>query len=170
MRSALRMSMAPGRRRILTGGQIMNLKDCVDFAKQNPFCSVATMDAEQPRVRTLQLDWADESGFYFASMTPKDLSKQLRRNPRVEVCFFNHAGNLMEVRQMRLTGRVEFITDAAAVQRANQLRAPLAPMIKQSVGVVMETTTDVFRIAHGEAHFWMIPDILKEHQLERVRF
>ena len=71
---------------------------------------------------------------------------------------------------MRLTGSVEFVQDVAAIQRANQLRAPLGPMIKQTVGIDMETVTEVFGIGHVEAHFWMVPDILREHSLKRVRF
>jgi pyridoxamine 5'-phosphate oxidase len=151
----------------------MNLQDCIDFAKQNPLAFVSTTEGDQPRVRTLQLDAADESGFYFAVMTSKEVSKQLHRNPRVEVCFFNHAANLMEARQMRLTGTIEFVADEVAHQRALGLRAPLAPMLKQTVGIdeaEIGRMTEVFRISHGEAHFWMIPDIMKEHELERVRF
>ena len=148
----------------------MNLQDCINFAKQNPFCSVATEEGDQPRVRTLQLDCADESGFYFAIMPSKEVSKQLHSNPKAEVCFLHPAPNLMEVRQMRLTGAIEFIDDADAKKRACDLRAPLAPMLRQTVGVELDAVTEVFRISHGEIHFWMIPDIMKEHELERVRF
>ena len=34
----------------------------------------------------------------------------------------------------------------------------------------LDQTNEVFRISHGEAHFWTIPDILKEPQLERIKF
>ena len=144
----------------------MDLQDCIKFAKENPMCAVSTMDGDQPRVRTLQLDWADETGFYFAVIPLKEVSKQLHRNPKVEVCFYNRAAQIMETRQMRLTAEIEFIDDEEAVNRAYQLRAALEPI----VGRPLKPLTEVFRISHGEAHFWTIPDILKEPQLERVRF
>jgi pyridoxamine 5'-phosphate oxidase len=148
----------------------MNLQDCVSFARQNSLCFVSTTDGDQPRVRTMRLDWADESGFYFCVLRPKEACKQLHGNPKVEVCFFNHAADAGEWRQMRLTGTVEFVSDAAAGLRAYQARAGLEPMLRETMGVDLQSMIEVFRLAHGEAHFWTIADILKEHELERVKF
>ena len=144
----------------------MEFKDCIQFAQENPMCAVSTVDGDQPRVRTLQLDWADETGLYFAVFSTKEVSRQLHANPKVEVCFYNHAPQVMETRQMRITAQVEFVDDEGAVDRAYQLRAALEPI----VGRPLKPLTEVFRISHGEAHFWTIPDIGKERQLERVRF
>ena len=38
------------------------------------------------------------------------------------------------------------------------------------IGRPLEPITEVFRIGAGEAHFWTLIDILRESQLERVRF
>jgi pyridoxamine 5'-phosphate oxidase len=144
----------------------MDLQDCIKFAKENPMCAVSTIDGDQPRVRTLQLDWADETGFYFGIFSPKEISRQLHVNPKVEVCFYNHAEQLMETRQMRITAEVEFVDDEESVNRAYKLRAALEPM----AGRPLKPLTEVFRISHGEARFWTIPDSLKEPRLERIRF
>ncbi len=144
----------------------MNLQDCIQFATENPFPSVATMEGDQPRVRTLMLDWADETGFYFAVLSPKAVYRQLKEHPKVEICFFNHASDLGQVRQMRLTGVVDFPDNQMVRQKALQARAGL----DQIVGKPLEPLTEIFRVKSGEIHFWTMMDILKEPQLERVKF
>gem|GEM_PF-6749385 len=41
----------------------MDLQDYIDFAKENPICSLATLDGNQPRERTYQI-----SKFTFSTM------------------------------------------------------------------------------------------------------
>ena len=88
---------------------IMDLKECVNFASENPLCYLATVEADQPRVRALIMDYADETGLYFATLSPKNMSKQLHANPKVEVCFYNNAPDIMQARMMRICGTVEFL-------------------------------------------------------------
>lgn len=59
----------------------MNYLDCINFAKENPFCFLATMDGDQPRVRTILMVIADETGFYFETFPNKDMSMQMHTNP-----------------------------------------------------------------------------------------
>ena len=40
----------------------------------------------------------------------------------------------------------------------------------QIAGEPIEPLTEIFRIRSGEAHFWTMADILKEPELERIRF
>jgi pyridoxamine 5'-phosphate oxidase len=144
----------------------MEFQDCITFATEHPVCQVATMDRKQPRVRTLLLLGADEKGFAFVTFSPKQLVHQLRRNPRVEVCFYNNAADLADAKQMRVTGEVEFLEDKETLDKAYETRAFLEPI----VGRPLRPLTVVFRISSGEAHFWTIPDVLKEPTLERIRF
>ena len=65
----------------------MELQDYTQFATENPVCYLATAEGDQPRVRTWLLWFADESGFYFVAMAPKEVTKQMQQNPKVEVCF-----------------------------------------------------------------------------------
>jgi pyridoxamine 5'-phosphate oxidase len=41
----------------------MGLKDYIAFASEHRVCQLATADGDQPRVRTLLMWHADESGF-----------------------------------------------------------------------------------------------------------
>ena len=144
----------------------MDFQDCIKFATENPVCYVATMDGDQPRVRTFLLWYADESGFYFITMSPKEVSKQLQQNPKVEVCFYNNPAELMGARQMRVTGEAEFLDDEEVKEKAYQTRSFLDAIAGKSVRPI----TQVFRISTGEAHFWTMADNLKEPELERIKF
>jgi pyridoxamine 5'-phosphate oxidase len=144
----------------------MDLTDCTGFATAHPICFLATEDGGRPRVRPLLLWFADERGFYFMTMNPKELSEQLHRDPHVEVCFYNGAGELPDARSMRVTGAVEFLDDAELVHRVSEERAALEGLI----GRPLEPIAEVFRISTGEARFWSLTDILKERELEPIAF
>jgi pyridoxamine 5'-phosphate oxidase len=144
----------------------VELRDCIEFASQNPICYAATADGDQPRVRALLLWFADERGFYFMTMSPKRFCRQLHENPKVEVCFYNGAGELPEAKMMRVTGAAEFLDDLELVRRVAAERAALEGII----GRPLQPITEVFRVAAGEARFWTLTDILKEDQLDSVRF
>jgi pyridoxamine 5'-phosphate oxidase len=144
----------------------VNLTDCVTFANEHPVCYLATADDGQPRVRALLLWLADQRGFYFMTMSPKRLSAQLHRDPRVEVCFYNGAAELPDARSMRVTGEVEFLDDVELTRKIAEERAALEGII----GRPLEPLVEVFRIHSGEAWFWTLADILKEPRVERVLF
>ncbi len=142
----------------------MNVQECVEFANQNPVCFLASMDGSQPRVRTVLLVKADDSGFYFDLLSPKKVVRQLLENPKAEVCFYNNASDLMQARQMRVTGVMELVEDEAVIQQVASDRS----FLDQLAGQPTAPLTRVFRLSHGEIHFWTMHDILKEDQLERV--
>ena len=147
-------------------GGIMELCDCLRFASEHPVCYLASEDGDQARVRPLLLWFADDSGFYFMTMSPKRLSEQLHRNPKVEICFFNGAGELPDAEAMRVTGAVEFMDDAELTRKVAEERSALEGII----GRPLEPITEVFRLTHGEASFWTLADVLRERELPRVVF
>jgi pyridoxamine 5'-phosphate oxidase len=63
----------------------MNNQDCIRFANENPLCSLATIDNNQPRVRLVGMWFADETGFYFQTGGVKEIPKQLRKTPALRV-------------------------------------------------------------------------------------
>ena len=144
----------------------MKLTDYTALASEHPICYVATEDGDQPRVRPLLLWFADARGFYFMTMSPKRFSAQLHQNPKVEVCFYNGAAELPEAQMMRLTGSVEFVDDAELIRKVSEERAALEGII----GRPLEPIAEVLRIASGETRFWTLMDILKEPELEMLRF
>jgi pyridoxamine 5'-phosphate oxidase len=87
----------------------MNFKDCIKFANENPTSYIATVDGDQPRVRGFWMWFADETGFYFHTGAMKPVYSQLKKNSKVEACFFHPAedGGIM----MRVAGTVEFLDD-----------------------------------------------------------
>ncbi len=144
----------------------LDFQDCVKFANENPVCYVATTDGDQPRVRAFLMWFADETGFYFETFHPKAVYKQMQENPKVEVCFFNNPAELQNARMMRVTGEVEFLDDEELTNKIAEERA----FLDDFAGQPLKPYYRVFRISAGEAHFWTLYDILREPQLERVKF
>ena len=144
----------------------MDIQDCIKFATENPVCYLATADGAQPRVRTWLLWYADESGFYFVAMSPKDVAKQLQRNPKVEVCFYNNAADAADWKQMRVAGEVEFLEDEETLEKAYQNRSFLDDLVGFSVKPLVRPC----RISTGEAYFWTLANNFKESEIERLKF
>lgn len=90
-------------------GGIMNLKECIEFANKNPVCWLSTAEGDQPRVRGFLMWYADEKGFYFHTGTTKNVCKQLKKNPKIEVCFYNPGPGQRESTMLRVTGKVKFL-------------------------------------------------------------
>ena len=144
----------------------MNLQECINFATMNPLCSLATVDGDQPQVRIVMLMFADESGFYFETFPNKEMSKQMHQNPNVEVCFFNHAKEMMESKQLRIKGKVEFTDNPETIDRVYEIIKVLEPL----AGGPFKHLLEVYKIAHGDAHFWTMNDLGKESTLEHLKF
>ena len=144
----------------------MNLQDCIQFATENPICYAATVEGDQPRVRVLALWAANTDGFYFAILSPKRLSKQLKANPRMEVCFYNNPPDLGKARQMRVSGKVEFVHDKKLLKKA----IDEGGFLEKVTGRPLADLWEVIRIHSGEAYFWTLPDSMKEAELERIHF
>ena len=144
----------------------MNHQDCIQFANENSLCYVATVDGDQPHVRALLMWFADESGFHFGTMTTKRFYEQLVSNPKVELCFYNNAADMMAGRMMRITGTAEILEDEALKARLLTERA----FLEDLAGQPLEPVTKIFRVQSGEAHFWTMNDVLKERELERISF
>jgi pyridoxamine 5'-phosphate oxidase len=151
------------------GAGTIELQDCIDFANSNPVCFIATADGDQPRVRTVRMVCADESGFYYCLLSPKKVCTQLRANAKAEVCYYNNAPGITEARQMRITGLAERVDDPPLIKRAAQERAGL----EQITGEPVEPNIEIWRISHGDAHFWTLAQVGKQVQqlpLEHVQF
>ena len=144
----------------------MDFQECITFATENPVCYRATVDGDQPRVRGFLMWFANENGFYFAGLSPKEVSKQMHKNPKVEVCFYNNPAELQNAKMMRVTGEVEFLDDKELIKKVAEERA----FLSQIVGKPIEPYIEIFRIHTGESHFWTMMDVLKEPELERIRF
>ncbi|MCX6271837.1 MAG: pyridoxamine 5'-phosphate oxidase family protein [Bacteroidetes bacterium] len=137
----------------------MNLDDCIRFTNENQICYLATSENNQPRVRALHFWFADNSGFYFQTGSNKDFTRQLVENPKTEVCFYHH--EKMIGTMLRLTGEVEFLTDRALKEKAIQDR----PYLKEFGLTADSPGMIIFRIAHGQGHFWTMENNFKPKEI-----
>ena len=144
----------------------MEFQDCIQFATENPVCYLATVEGDQPRVRTFLLWYADESGFYFIPLSTKQVFEQLQRNPKLELCFYNNAPDPANWKHMRVRGKAEFLEDKETLERAYENRSFLDPLLGFSAKPYLRP----FRVAAGEAYFWTLPDNLKEAEVEKLSF
>jgi len=144
----------------------MKIDEFIHFAKDNPVCYLATCDKHQPRVRAVLLFFADKTGFYFGTLSPKDMCKQMKKNPKVEVCFYNNPHDFAQAKQMRISGEVEFVNDPRLIHRLHEERLFLDDM----AGKNLEEYSVVFKVIAGDIHFWTISDVMNEKQLEHLAF
>jgi len=99
--------------------------------------------------------FADQTGFYFQTGAVKELYKQLKNIPKVEACFYKP--DKMMGTMLRIAGKIEFVDDKKLKEKVLQER----PFLK-SMGLSSESPgLTIFRIAHGEAHFWTMETNLK---------
>jgi|OpeIllAssembly_1097287.scaffolds.fasta_scaffold551955_1 pyridoxamine 5'-phosphate oxidase len=144
----------------------MDLQEYLKFANENTLCSVATVDGDQPHVRTVRLERADETGFYFTLVRSKKMYSQVCANPKVEICFFNHNTDPSQTRQMRLTGLLEEIDDPEMLEKAYYSRK----ILEQNLGKPLKPLLAIFRLSHGDLHFWTFANALREESIEHVTF
>jgi uncharacterized pyridoxamine 5'-phosphate oxidase family protein len=143
----------------------MDFSACVKFANENPVTYIATADGDQPRVRAFAMWFADDSGFYYHTGALKKIFGQLKKNPKVELCFYKPgegAGTMM-----RVAGKVEFLDDKDLEKRLYQDRPWVQDLVKSAPkggGLAM------FRVAHGEAYFWTMANNMREQDAPRVKF
>ncbi len=65
------------------------MKEVVDFLKKAGTYYLATVDGDQPRVRPFGTAHVFENKLYIQTGKVKDVSKQMKKNPKIEICAFN---------------------------------------------------------------------------------
>lgn len=75
--------------------------EILEFIRKTQFCSLATIEAGEPRARMVMILRADEQGLLFNTGVTKDLYHQIEGNPAVELCFYDPAIQV----QVRVRGR-----------------------------------------------------------------
>jgi uncharacterized pyridoxamine 5'-phosphate oxidase family protein len=137
----------------------MNIQDCIKFTNENPICSLATVENGQPRVRMIGFWFADETGFYFQTSTIKEIPNQLKMNPKTEICFYKHEGMIGTM--LRISGEVEFLTDVKLREKVLADR----PFLKSFGMTVNSPSLFLFRVRHGQAHFWTSENNIKPKEI-----
>jgi pyridoxamine 5'-phosphate oxidase len=136
-----------------------NINACIEFANENKICYLATLDNDQPRVRAMLFWFADKTGFYFQTGTMKELYKQVKTNPNVEVCFYTPAQTMGKM--LRVAGKIEFVDDKKMKEKVMAER----PFLKEMGFTSDSPNLIIFRIEHGEAHFWTMETNFKPKEI-----
>lgn len=139
----------------------MNFQDCVAFAQKNVIAWFATADGAQPRVRALGMWFADENGFYFQIGGMKDIYRELKANPQVEFAFLEASEGAG--RMLRVSGTIEFLDDSNLKNKVMADR----PFLKQFGLTAESPDLIIFRLAHGQAHFWTMASNLQPKEIIR---
>jgi pyridoxamine 5'-phosphate oxidase len=87
------------------------------------------------------------------------LYKQLLQNPKTEACFYKQEGMIGTM--LRVAGAVEFINDKALKQKVLEER----PFLKEYGLTIDSPGLVVFKIGHGQAHFWTMENNLKPKEI-----
>ena len=124
----------------------MTKEEILEFATKNPVCSLATIDGNQPRVRTIMLYKADENGIIFCTSRDKAVHKQLQANPAAELCFYNAEQGL----QVRIEGAVEMLDDLELKKKVVEAFTFLKPWVESQGYEVMIC----YRLNNARAVTW----------------
>lgn len=144
----------------------MDLSEYIRFATENPVTYIATIEGDQPRVRAFAMWFADSTGFYYHTGTPKSVFQQLKKNPKVELCFYA-PGMQGAGRMMRVAGMVEFLESRSLEERLYKDRPWVKDLLKSAPN---DAQLAMFRVAHGEAYFWTMENNMRERDAPRVKF
>lgn len=129
------------------------------FITQNPVCTLATAEGDQPHVRGFLSNIIDGK-LYFTSSTAKAVGRQLRANAKVELCYLSQDFMTM----LRIRTVMKEVDDRGVKQRLIEMREYLAHFCAD------DPTFMLLAPVNGEAWFWTLADNLREAAIERVPF
>ena len=119
----------------------MDKKEILDFITSHPNAFMATVEGNKPHVRAMGTYRADEDGIIFAMQSPKDVYKQLIKNPETELCYY------AEGIQVRVSGRMQQVTDEVLKKEIVEKRQFYKPGVeKEGLDYV-----GAFILKHGKA-------------------
>ena len=118
------------------------MKRVADFLKKAETYYLATVDGDQPRVRPFGTAHIFEDKLYIQTGKVKDVSKQIHKNPKVEVCAF------LNGEWLRVAG--ELVEDDRIEARQSMLDA--YPML-QNMYKADDGNTEVFYFKNAVATF-----------------
>ena len=138
----------------------MDFAECTRFATENPTCSVATVEGDQPRVRIFMAWRANETGFYICTGSPKAVCQQIRANPKIELCFYKPGADpTAPGAMMRVAGTAEFVDD---IGLRTQLLDEWPFLREMGVAGPDDPNLALIRIPSGEIKYWTSSPEMKE--------
>lgn len=138
----------------------MDYTEVLTFVKQNPYCSLATIDGDTPRVRMMLSVFFDDGRIYFTTGAVKAIYGQLVKNPKAEFCYMAKDYS----RMLRITAEMEFVDDRAKKQKLIEEKGYLKGFSADDPDFIL------MRMKNGRARFWTLKDNLREKHLEAIAF
>jgi pyridoxamine 5'-phosphate oxidase len=126
----------------------MKKEQIYEFIRNNPVCALSTADENVPHVRFIMIYRAEKEGIIFTTGENKDLHRQLDKNPRVEMSFYN----AQEGKQIRVSGTVEELEDIALKKQVVED----FPFLKEWVDKEGYDVLVTYRLSGGKATVWTI--------------
>lgn len=138
----------------------MTKNEIFEVITKNPVFHLATVDGDQPHVRSMFLYRADEDGILFHTGTAKNVYKQIINNKKVELCF---SCNGIEI---RIAGELELIDDDSLKDEI--LEHPTRGFLRafKENGMFKDFYKDVsvFRMKNGVASPWSMEKNFSEKE------
>lgn len=131
----------------------MQKEQIFEIINKNPAFFLSTVDGNEPRVRTIALYKADESGIVFHTGPFKDVYKQIMKNPNVQMCFYDQTQNI----QIRVRGTLECISsDELKDEISNHPSRVFMQAWKANCKTKQDfyNMFDVFSLKNGLANVW----------------
>jgi len=131
----------------------------IEFVTQNPVCTLATVENDQPHVRGF-LSNIIEHKIYFTTSTHKRVGRELFQNQKVELCYLNADSSVM----LRITAKVVF-------EKSLEMKQKLIDEKPYLKGFSADDETFLlFTLENAKARFWKLADNMKEERLEVLTF
>ncbi len=108
------------------------------------FPHLATIDADQPRVRPVSPVRSDGFTIYVANLRLYHKTGEIAANPKVELCYMDDGHN-----QVRLTGLAHVVTDRAILQEIWDAN----PLLRQYLGSLDNPQLIVYRIEPTQVRY-----------------
>lgn len=141
----------------------MTQQEVFEFINKNMACNLATCVDNKPHTRWMWMYRADEKGIIFHTGTVRDVYKQLKVNPNVELCFYNQDPQNMI--QIRVSGIAIPENDIKLKEEIISNRPFLKPVVaKHGVEII-----GVFRVQKMVATVWSMAKNLEPKEIISIK-
>lgn len=126
----------------------MKKEELFTIMNENPVFHLATLDGNQPRVRGMLLYRADGDGIIFHTASTKDVYKQIKENPKAELCFQGQGI------QIRVSGILESVEDEGLKNEI--FNHPSRKFLHAWKDKGIDGLLQIFRLKNGVAVTWSV--------------
>ena len=105
---------------------------------------MATIDADQPRLRPVSPVWTDAFTVYVANLRSYHKTGEISANPKVELCYMDDGHN-----QVRITGVAQAVTDRDFLQQVWDSN----PLLRQYLGSIDNPELILYRVVPKQVRY-----------------